>query len=153
MVKGEGKDMNSSVLKARFNIAVDVFFKVTVGSICVSMIFMTLFWGVDVQMEVVPFLGQILIMSALCALLNLFLDYENVKSKKRMFLYIVLHYIYENIAVLGCGLAFRWFYISDWKMLLVMVAGVAVIYFGIMAFNMKKDYKTAQMMNERLRKR
>ncbi len=145
--------MNSSVLKTRFNIAMDVFFKVTTGSICVSMVFMTLFWGVNAQMEVVPFLGQILIMSALCALLNLFLDYEKVKSKKRMLFYIIFHYTYENFVVLGCGIVFKWFYISDWKMLLVMVAGVAVIYFGIMFFSMKKDYKTAQMMNERLSKR
>lgn len=145
--------MNSSVLKTRFNIMLDVFFKVTVGSICVSMIFMTLFWGVDVQMEVVPFLGQILITSALCALLNLFIDYENEKSKKRMLLYIVLHFIYENIVVLGCGIVFGWFYISDWKMLAVLVTGVAVIFFGILFFSIKKDYKTAQMMNERLSKR
>lgn len=145
--------MNSSVLKTRFNIMLDVFYKVTVGSICVSMIFMTLFWGVDVQMEVVPFLGQILIMSAFCALLNLFLDYENEKSKKRMLLYIVLHFIYENIVVLGCGIVFGWFYLSDWKMLVVLVTGVAVIFFGILFFSMKKDYKTAQMMNERLSKR
>lgn len=145
--------MNSSVLKTRFNIMLDVFYKVTVGSICVSMIFMTLFWGVDVQMEVVPFLGQILIMSAFCALLNLFLNYENEKSKKRMLLYIVLHFIYENIVVLGCGIVFGWFYLSDWKMLVVLVTGVAVIFFGILFFSMKKDYKTAQMMNERLSKR
>ena len=86
--------MNSSILKTRFNIMMDVFFKVTVGSICVSMIFMTLFWGIDVQMKVVPFLGQILIMSALCSVLNLFLDYEKEKSKNRMLMYIILHYIY-----------------------------------------------------------
>ena len=145
--------MNNSVLKTRFNIMLEVFYKVTVGSICVSMIFMTLFWGVDVQIEVVPFLGQILIMSVLCALLNLFIDYENEKSKKRMFLYIVLHFIYEIIVVLGCGIVFGWFYISDWKMLSVLVTGVAVIFFGIMFFSLKKDYKTAQMMNERLSNR
>lgn len=145
--------MNSSILKTRFNIMMDVFFKVTVGSICVSMIFMTLFWGIDVQMKVVPFLGQILIMSALCSVLNLFLDYEKEKSKNRMLMYIILHYIYENIVVLGCGIVFGWFYISDWRMLLVLIVGVALVYYGIMLFSMKKDYKMAQMMNERLSKR
>lgn len=142
-----------NTIKRRLHITMELFFKITTGITFVSMAFIACFWGMDAQLEIAPFLGQILITAALCSLVTLFADYEQEMSKKSMLLHTIGNYIYENIVVLGCGIKFQWFYLNDWKMLLGMVIAVAVVYFGVMALSMERDYKTAQKMNEKLRER
>ena len=140
-------------IKQRLLMVMDTFFKVTTGIVFVSMIYITFFWGADANMPIATFLQQILITAALCSIMNFFLDYERAVSKRGMLLYIMGHYIYENIVVLGCGIWFEWFYLSDWKMLLGMVIAIAVVFWGIIALCFTVDYKTAQKMNEKLNER
>ena len=141
------------VFRQRLRGVMDLFFKITTGIICASAMYISLFGGTDMEFAVAPFLGQILTTAALCSVGSLFWDYERERSKKSMLLNMIGHYVYENIVVLGCGIKFEWFYLSDWKMLLGMVIAVAVVFFGIMALSFGLDYKTAQKMNEKLKGR
>ena len=145
--------MKMKEFRQRLRGVIELFFKITTGIICASAVYISIFGGTDMEFAVAPFLGQILITAALCSVGSLFWDYEKEMSKKSMLLNMIGHYVYENIVVLGCGITFQWFYLSDWKMLLGMVIAVAVVFFGIMAFSFGMDYKTAQKMNEKLNKR
>lgn len=141
------------VFRQRLRVVMELFFKITTGIICASAVYITIFGGTDMELAAAPFLGQILITAALCSICNFVIDYEQEMSKKSMLLNMIGHYVYENIVVLGCGIKFEWFYLSDWKMLLGMVIAVAVVFFSIVALSFGLDYKTAQKMNERLNKR
>lgn len=141
------------VWKQRLHNTIDSFFKIATGICIVSAIYISLFWGTDTQLAVAPFLGQILLTAVLCSAVSLFIGYEQEMSKKSMFIRIVIHYVYENIVVLGCGIVFEWFYLSNWKMLLGMVIAIAVVFFGIVGLCYRSDYKTAQKMNEKLMER
>lgn len=141
------------VFKQRLRGVIDLFFKVTTGIVCVSAMYISVFGGTDMEFAVAPFLGQILITAALCSIGSFFWDYEREMSKKSMLLNMIEHYVYENVVVLGCGIKFEWFYLSDWKMILGMVICVAMVFLAIMAFSYSLDYKTAQSLNEKLKER
>lgn len=141
------------MLKQRIHTVLDIFFKVTTGIVIVSAIYIYLFWGTNAQFSLVQFLGQILTTAALCSLVGLLGEPEHELSKMAMLFRIIGCYVYENIVVLGCGVGFKWFYFSDWKMLLGMVIAIAVVFMGIMVLGYCSDYKTAQKMNEKLMKR
>ncbi len=140
-------------MKQRIHNVLDIFFKVTTGIVIVSAIYILLFWGAQTKFPLAPFWGQILITAALCSLVGLIGEPEHELSKLAMLLRIIACYVYENIVVLGCGVGFHWFYLSNWKMLLGMVVAIAVVFFGIVGLCYRSDYKTAQKMNEKLMER
>lgn len=140
-------------IRKRLRVTLELFFRVTTGILIVSLIFITLFVGIDVEMTVVPFLGQVLLTAALCVVFNFFVDYEKELSKKGLLAVMIGNYVYVNVVVLCCGVWFEWFSVSNWKMLVTMILGIATVFVAVVAFSWGRDYKTAQQMNERLNKR
>lgn len=140
-------------IRKRLRFTLDLFFKITTGIVIVSVIYITAFEGIDLEFAIVPFLGQILITAALCAAFNFFFYYDQELSKKGKLLLTIADYVYVNLVVLCCGIWFEWFYLSNWRMLLGMVLGIAVVFIVVTALSFSMDYKTAQKMNEKLRTR
>lgn len=94
-------------------------------------------------------LWQILLVSALCSAGSfIYPDYE--VSKRVAAILTISHYIYVNVMVLGCGIWFGWFDVSNIFMVVTMVLLIAVIYIVVSAVMWKSAKKTATLMNERL---
>lgn len=101
-----------------------VFVCVTTCVLFVTAVYVTIFFqkavfGVEI-------LWQILWVSFLCSIANIFYPQREVSKKTMMFLYIG-HYILTNVIVLGCGFWFEWFYADNLPMVLAMLFAIAVI--------------------------
>lgn len=113
-------------------------------------IFITLFeldaiLGVDL-------LWQIIGMSAVCSLGNL--SYYSTKelSKNQMKLRIICHYLYVNVVVALGAYLMDWFSSGLIPQFPVMLLMIAVVYILIMVLTSRKEEKTAENLNKRLRK-
>ncbi|MDE7232283.1 MAG: DUF3021 family protein, partial [Lachnospiraceae bacterium] len=63
----------------------------------------------------------------------------------------ILHYIYTNAVVLGCGIWFEWFYADNPAMVLGMVVVIAMVFLLVSVIVWNKNKKMAALMNERLK--
>ncbi|HWT74717.1 MAG TPA: DUF3021 family protein [Mobilitalea sp.] len=97
-------------------------------------------------------LWEIIGMSAVCTLGNLIFYSKCEISKKQMRLRKIIHYIYINAAVLGGAFLFQWIDPGLLLQFLFMLVLIAAVYYGVMAFNFRKEEKTADHMNKRLQK-
>lgn len=125
-----------------------IFVCVTTCVVFVAALYITIFWpqtslGVEI-------LWQILLISFLTSLGVYFYPEEEVSAKSTLFRYI-LHYIYSNIVVLGCGIWFGWFYADHFWMVLGMVIAIAFVFFLVSVVEWNKEKKMAALMNEQLK--
>lgn len=125
-----------------------VFVCVTSCVLFVTAVYITIFFqkavfGVEI-------LWQILGVSFLCSIANIFYPQREVSKKTMMFLHIG-HYILTNVIVLGCGFWFEWFYADNLPMVLAMLFAIAVIFVIVSVAAWKKGRQQAALMNERLR--
>ena len=107
----------------------NIFSKITVCVLFASAIYISALWGLDAQISV-RILWQIIIVSAVCAVPILMYPTKNEKelSKKGMLVRQIIYFVYVNIAVLGLGRAFGWFYFEKPEMVVFMewlIIGVA----------------------------
>ena len=108
---------------------INVFSKITICVLVASAAYITAFWGWNAQISV-QILWQILVVSAVCSIPILMYprDGEKELSKKGMIVRQILYFIYVNIAVLGLGRLFGWFYFTNMKMLAFMEALIVFVY-------------------------
>ncbi len=110
-------------------------------------IYITIFWN-DPSLSV-NILWEILGSSALCSLGNL-IYIQGDLNKKQELLRIILHYIYINVVVLGCGIAFQWFYLEQIPMVVGMLVNIAVIFTIVMMVLKYRHKRLADRFNQRL---
>lgn len=125
-----------------------VFVCVTTCVVFVTAAYITVFWP-KASLEV-DILWEVLIISFLTSLGVYFYPGEKASSKTVAACY-VLHYIYVNIVVLGCGSWFEWFYIDDLAMVLGMVFAIAAVFFLVSAAEWNRTKRMAALMNECLK--
>ncbi len=97
-------------------------------------------------------LWQIIGMSAVCSLGNIFYYSKKEPSKQHMKLRIICHYLYVNVVVSSGAYLMDWFSSGLIPQFPVMLLMIAVVYIIIMVFTSRKEEKTAENLNKRLRK-
>jgi uncharacterized membrane protein YfcA len=113
-----------------------------------SALFITLFYpGVEIS---IVLLWEILIMSAVSSLGNLFFWSKYEISKNQMRIRQIIHYIYINVIVLAGAFLWKWITPGFLTQLIVMLVLIAAVYAGVMYFNLKKEKKVAEDLNQRL---
>ena len=129
----------------------DLFFVFVCVTTCVvfaTAVYITIFWPqVSLGVEI---LWQILGVSFLSSF-GICLYSERERSSKFILIRYILHYIYTNAVVLGCGVWFGWFYADNLAMVLGMVLVIALVFLMMSVIVWKKDKKMAALMNERLK--
>lgn len=123
------------------------FAMVTTGILCAATIYITVFWK-DASLEV-RLLWELLACSVLCCFGN-FIWTEREVSKREWLVRVILHYIYINVIVLGCGIQFEWFYWKDWKMVFLMVVIIFLVFSVIIFVMFQMNRKEEKVLNQRL---
>lgn len=140
----------------RLKSMVSVFEKVTAGILFVTAVFISVFYGWDIELSV-DILWQILFLSAVCALGSIILPLEGEKEKEvsriAMLVRTIIYFIYINVVVLGFGFLFEWFtFDNSWQVfgmelaIIFVFAAVALIFYWSQCLE-------ARRMNEELKKR
>lgn len=131
---------------------INVFSKITICVLVASATYITAFWGWNAQISV-QILWQILVVSAVCSIPILMYprDGEKELSKKGMIVRQILHFIYVNIAVLGLGRLFGWFYFTNMKMLAFMEALIVFVYVAVNLIIYINERMVAENLNRRLK--
>lgn len=125
-----------------------VFVCVTTCVVFVTAVYITIFWPqVSLGVEI---LWQILGVSCLSSF-GICLYTEKEHSSKFILIRYILHYIYTNVVVLGCGIWFGWFYADNLAMVLGMVLVIALVFLLVSVIVWKRNKKMAALMNERLK--
>lgn len=121
---------------------------VTTCVVFVTAVYITIFWaGVSLEVDI---LWEILMISFLTSLGVYFYPEKEVRSKA-IVIGCILHYIYSNAVVLGCGIWFGWFYADNVAMVLGMVLAIAVVFLLVSAAEWNRTKRMAVLMNERLK--
>lgn len=131
---------------------INVFSKITICVLFASAMYITAFWGWNAQISV-QILWQILVVSAVCSIPILMYsgNGERELSKKGMIVRQILYFIYVNIAVLGLGRLFEWFYFKNMKMLAFMEALIVFVYVAVNLIIYINDRMVAENLNRRLK--
>lgn len=135
-------------------VMLDTFARVTTLVTFFTAIYIIIFWGADCELGV-EILWQILAVSGMCAL-GVFIHpgmADKELSKWGVLLRLIGYYLYINVIVLTSGIRFRWFFPSNWKMLLGMELVIFAVFMVVLLIHYLFDYKTAEKMNEKLRER
>ena len=116
-----------------------------------SAIYISALWGLDAQISV-RILWQIIIVSAVCAVPILMYPTKNEKelSKKGMIVRQIIYFVYVNIAVLGLGGAFGWFYLEKPEMVVFMEGLIIGVYVIVNLVVYMNDRIAADSMNRKL---
>lgn len=128
-----------------------LFTKITTMVIIVTAVYIMIFWGKDTVLGV-EILWQIILVSGICSIGCLVLPDSEQKevSKVSLLLRHIALFIYVNIVVMGSGIYFEWFYLSNWRMILGMLACIAVVFVTITSISYIVDNRLAEKMNQRL---
>ena len=105
------------------------------------------------QMISVMTLWQIVLLSAVSTLGNLFYPHKRDLSKREMRFRIACHYLYANMIVIGGAYLFHWFSMKRIVVVIVVFIMIAVVYLLIMSLEFQCDEKLARDLNQQLRKR
>ena len=129
----------------------NIFSKITVCVLFASAIYISALWGLDAQISV-RILWQIIIVSAVCAVPILMYPTKNEKelSKKGMIVRQIIYFVYVNIAVLGLGRAFGWFYLEKSEMVVFMEGLIIGVYVIVNLVVYMNDRIAADSMNRKL---
>lgn len=131
---------------ARLKLLFDVFTKVTTCIVLGAALYCILFFSDGMFDEYI--LWQLLLVSFLTSLGVLF--YTDDIQKKSMKIACVLHYLFNNVVVIGCGIWFGWIDAGKPLQIISMVVLVALIFGTVSVISWKKSQKEAEIMNERL---
>lgn len=131
---------------ARLKVLLDVFTKVTTCILIGAAAYCSFFFYDGMFSR--HLLWEILLVSFLTSLGVLF--YTDDINKKKMKIICILHYLFNNLVVVGCGLWFGWIDAENPFQIIGMVVLVAVIFSVVSVLSWKKEAKEADLMNERL---
>lgn len=140
----------------RLEFMVSVFEKVTAGILFVTAVFISVFYGWDIDLDV-GILWQILFLSAVCALGSMILPLEGEKEKEvsriAMLVRTIIYFIYINAVVLGFGFLFEWFtFDNGWQVLGIELA-ILFVFVAVFLIFYWSQCLEAKRMNEKLKKR
>ena len=129
----------------------NIFSKITVCVLFASAVYISALWDLDAQISV-RILWQIIIVSAVCAVPILMYPTKNEKelSKKGMIVRQIIYFVYVNIAVLGLGRAFGWFYFEKPEMVVFMEWLIIGVYVIVNLGVYMNDRIAADSMNRKL---
>ena len=131
---------------ARIKVFLDVFTKVTTCILFGAAAYCSFFFYDGMFSR--HLLWELLLVSFLTSLGVLF--YTDDLNKKSMRLVCILHYLFNNVVVVGCGLWFGWINAKNPLQIIGMVVLVAVIFSVVSVLSWKKAASEAEQMNERL---
>ena len=131
---------------ARIKVFLDVFTKVTTCILLGAAAYCSFFFYDGMFSR--HLLWELLLVSFLTSLGVLF--YTDDLNKKSMRLVCILHYLFNNVVVVGCGLWFGWIDAKNPLQIIGMVVLVAVIFCVVSVLSWKKAASEAEQMNERL---
>ena len=131
---------------ARIKVFLDVFTKVTTCILFGAAAYCSFFFYDGMFSR--HLLWELLLVSFLTSLGVLF--YTDDLNKKSMRLVCILHYLFNNVVVVGCGLWFGWIDAKNPLQIIGMVVLVAVIFSVVSVLSWKKAASEAEQMNERL---
>ena len=126
-----------------------VFIYVTAGNTIGASIFLAVF-NRDYQFNY-EFLWQLVGIAAVSALGDLIFYSRKELSKKQIKLRFLLHYIYINIIVVGGAFILKWIEPGETTDIIFLFGLVTVIHICITAVVIKKDKKTAEDLNKKLK--
>lgn len=126
------------------------FLYVLAGSVLSTTVFITVFYPGE-TFEV-SLLWQVIAMTVLTSLGSALFFSKKEISKTQMKIRKTIHYIYINIIVVGTALLCEWIHISQMIQVIVFLFDVSLVYFVVCAIMFRKEEKTAEYMNEQLRK-
>ena len=129
----------------------NIFSKITVCVLFASAIYISALLGLDAQISV-RILWQIIIVSVVCAVPILMYPTKNEKelSKKGMIVRQIIYFVYVNIAVLGLGRVFGWFYFEKPETVAFMEGLIIGVYVIVNLVGYMNDRIAADSMNRKL---
>ena len=130
----------------RLKVFLDVFMKVTTCVLLGAATYCSLFFSEGMFTRYL--LWELLAVSFLTSLGALF--YTDDLNKRSMRIVCILHYLFNNVAVVGCGLWFGWIDADNPLQIIGMIILVAVIFGVVSVLSWKKAAGEAELMNERL---
>lgn len=136
-------------MKYRLKEMLYTFSSTVTGVLFAAALFITIFSGRDAMVPV-QLLWQILITSVVCMLGNLLRACEAIARRRR--LSHILHYLYINAAVFGCGRVFDWYKVENMKHNAFLFLMIALIYAGVSYSVWLKNKKTSELLNQHLEK-
>jgi fatty acid desaturase len=98
-------------------------------------------------------LWEVILMAVIASLGSVLFFSKKEISKEQMRIRKIIHYIYINIVVVGTAILCRWIHVSKLLQLMVMLILIALVYTIVCAVMFYKEEKTAEWMNEQLRKK
>jgi len=131
---------------ARIKVFLDVFTKVTTCILLGAAAYCSFFFYDGMFSR--HLLWELLLVSFLTSLGVLF--YTDDLNKKSMRLVCILHYLFNNVVVVGCGLWFGWIDAKNPLQIVGMVVLVAVIFSVVSVLSWKRAASEAEQMNEKL---
>lgn len=99
----------------------------------------------------VMLLWQIILMSAISSCGSLVYCSKKELSKQSMKVRIILHYLYTSMVVLGGAFLFGWIKSNVFPEIIVLFLLMTIQYSMIMIFMFRKEEKTADHLNKRLK--
>lgn len=131
---------------ARLKMFFDIWTKVTTGVLLAAATYCSFFYSDGMFSR--HLLWELLLVSFLTSLGTLL--YTEDINKKSMKTACLLHYLLNNVIVVGCGIWFGWIDVENWLQIIGMVILVAVVFAVVSILSWRKAEKEADLMNERL---
>ncbi len=126
----------------------DTFINTTTCMVAGSAIYINIFhYQEDLGSEI---LLQLLFVS-LATSLGIYLYPERAISKKEIMIRTLIHYIYVNIVVFGCGLWFEWYQINSMAMIIGLFVTILTVFSIVSFICWKKAEKFAIIINQKLK--
>lgn len=125
------------------------FCMVTTGSVLVCAVYNKIFWPYDSSLDE-NILWQLLALAFLCSMGNFLHPYREI-SRKRGMIEKVVHYLYINAVVLGCGYGFGWIDKDNVPMLIVMLLGIFLVFAVVSFVVWRLHARESENLNRKLR--
>jgi hypothetical protein len=135
----------------KFRSLFDLWMKISVLVFFFSGIYIAVFFGTDTRIPL-SYIFSVFATSALCALGTLILpDAKLHLSRKENNLRILLHFLYLNLVIFGCGYFLGWYDIHNIAMVLTMELIIIAVYISVLLLNYQNDARTADELNQKLK--
>ena len=139
-------------MKEKIKLLLDIFARISASIFLFSSIYISLFWGVQTDINL-SYIWGVLFISLAATIVRIPFFSDKEISKTKMLVYNVLYFLFVNILVLVIGYKLEWFYLNERKMLWGIEITIIVVYICVMVISYMFDYQIAEKMNEKLKNR
>lgn len=129
----------------------EMFVRINTAVCIATAVNITLFWNGSINSGGV-ILWQIIIVSALAALCRFFYNKEALSKREELFR-LIGTFVYINTLVLGFGIYFEWFLLTEWKMVVGMEVTIIAVFVAIMIIDYCSAARSVEHLNKLLEKR